>query len=242
MDGIKPKHDISIVIPVLDDAPALESLLSTIGGFDSSPHEVIVVSGSSAPALAARCAEHGQRYLETEPNRGAQLDLGARQASASVLWFVHASAELGPHALDAVQSAVSNGAESGCLRFAFQGPPTRLKRLISSLVAVRIRAGGIAYGDQALFMTRTAYLESGGFTHEPLFEEVGLIRNLRKRGSFVPQAEPVRVSTRRWERDGWIRRSLHNRWLAVCHGAGVSAKRLNSVYRRRPRTQRETGT
>jgi hypothetical protein len=97
-------------------------------------------------------------------------------------------------------------------------------------VRLRVRLGGIPYGDQGLFMRRAAYAACGGFPHQPLFEEVELVRQLRRHGRFEVLEEPLRVSTRRWDRDGWWRRSLLNRWLALCYMAGVPAERLARGY------------
>ena len=81
-------------------------------------------------------------------------------------------------------------------------------------------------------MTRAAYEACGGFAHEPLFEEVRLVKRLRDRGTFVTLDEPLGVSPRRWERDGWLRRSAANRLLALGHALGISAARLAARYDR----------
>lgn len=226
--------NIDLVIPVLDDTPALTALLGRIAGWPMAPSRVIVVAARADDALQALCARHRTcRLLEAPPNRGAQLDLGARASDAKVLWFLHADAAPPAGALEAISASIANGAESGCFRFAFQGQPTLIKRLIEGLVAARIRAGGVAYGDQGLFALRQAYVESGGFAHEPLFEEVPLVRALKRRGTFRPLELSLPVATRRWERDGWLTRSLQNRWLAICFSAGVPATRLARRYERR---------
>ena len=98
------------------------------------------------------------------------------------------------------------------------------------LVNLRVSLGGIPYGDQGIFVRRDAYLKCGGFTHQPLFEEVTLVRKLRARGRFRILAEPIGVSPRRWERDGWIRRSLANRRLALAYLCGQTAQQLATRY------------
>lgn len=226
--------DLAIVIPVLADVDALSTLLRAIAAWPRKPAEILVVAARPSATLTELAAAHGARLLEHQTNRGAQLDHGARHARARVLWFLHADVEVPPDAPAAIEAALAQGAESGCLRFAFQGPPTWYKRLLATLTALRIRMGGVAYGDQGIFALRAAYLEVGGFPHEPLFEEVRLVRRLKKRGTFRMLPTPIAVSTRRWDRDGWWRRSWHNRWLAVCFALGVPPQRLVGAYQGQP--------
>jgi rSAM/selenodomain-associated transferase 2 len=220
---------IAVVIPVLGDAAELDALLVELDA--QRPQQTIVVSGSRDPAVAAVCARHGCERLEAAPNRGAQLAAGARRAEAKVLWFVHADAALPRDALRAIAAAVDAGAESGCFRFAFQGPATWYKRLLAALVALRIRCGGMVYGDQGIFVRRDVYFELGGFAEWPLFEETRLVRRARARGTFRLLPRSLRVATRRWERDGWLKRTLHNRWLALRFALGARPEALAASYR-----------
>ena len=221
---------LSIVIPVLDDRADLGTLLAHFERSEQIPHQVIVVSGREDATLATALAERGICYLESPPNRGAQLALGAKHASGRVVWFLHADAKPSVRAGSAIIAAVEAGAESGCFRFRFADASTWQPKLLARLVNARVRLGGIPYGDQGLFATRDAYAAAGGFAAEPLFEEVALVKALRRRGTFQCLAEPIDVAPRRWQRDGWWRRSLLNRWLAVCYTCGVPSARLASRY------------
>ena len=48
---------------------------------------------------------------------------------------------------------------------------------------------------------------------------------------FVALALPMAVSARRWERDGFVRRTLRNRALALGFALGVHARTLARWYR-----------
>ncbi len=220
---------VAVVIPVLGEARELDALLARLE--PQHPAQTIVVSGRADPAVAAVCQRHACEHLETAANRGAQLHAGARRARAGVLWFVHADAEIAHNALDAIAAAVRGGAESGCFRFAFQGPAAWYKRLLAALVALRIRCGGMVYGDQGIFARRDVYLELGGFAEQPLFEEARLVRRLRARGTFRVLPAAIAVATRRWDRDGWLRRTVHNRWLALRFALGEPPEALAASYR-----------
>ena len=112
----------------------------------------------------------------------------------------------------------------------FLGKPAWWKVLLARLINLRIRLGGIPYGDQGIFVRRDVYIESGGFASQPLFEEVALVKTLRSRGHFHALALPIGVAARRWERDGWWYRSLTNRSLAIRYLLGASAERLAEYY------------
>ena len=221
---------IAIVIPVLKDTTALQALLERIRNWALQPAELIVVSADSSLQVRQLCRERNCRYIESVSCRGTQLDRGAEAATADVLWFLHADAE--PHAdsLSEISQAVEQGAAGGYFRFMFTGEPVWWKTLLERLINLRIRAGGIPYGDQGIFVRGKAYVEAGGFAHQPLFEEVALVKNLRSRGHFRALALPIGVAARRWERDGWWYRSLTNRGLAIRYRLGVPAERLAEHY------------
>jgi rSAM/selenodomain-associated transferase 2 len=241
MDGVERSHvrtdRISVVVPVLHDSEALTHLLNDLERQTRTPDRIIIVSGARDEALAQLAAVRGFDLIETAASRGAQLDAGARACDSEILWFIHADARLPQEACEHVIAAIDKGAAGGCLRFTLQGDRDFGKRMLEWLVRLRIACGGMSYGDQALFCTQQAYSESGGFPHWPLFEEVPLVRWLQRQHRFVALTQPVFVAARRWERDGWLRRSLHNRWLALRFTLGAAPAKLAASYRRPQHTQ-----
>ncbi len=224
------KTDIAIVIPVREDTAALQALLERIRNWASQPTELIVVSADSNPQVRELCRERDCRYIECVSCRGTQLDRGAEEATADTLWFLHADAEPQSNSLAEISRAVDQGAEGGYFRFRFLGERTWRKTLLQRLINLRTHVGGIPYGDQGIFVRGEAYFAAGGFTHQPLFEEVALVNTLKRRGHFRALALPIGVTARRWERDGWWYRSLTNRGLAIRYMLGVPAERLANHY------------
>lgn len=221
---------VSVIVPVLGDGIALRRLLHVLRQAAEPPAEIIVVDGAADARVSALCAGAGVRYAAAAPGRGPQLRAGAALARGEIFWFLHADAEPAAGAMAALQAAVAAGAVGGCFRFRFAGAPGWHKRALAALVNLRARCG-VPYGDQGLFATRTAYFAAGGFAAEPLFEEVPLVRGLRRRGRFAHLALPILVSPRRWEQQGWLRRSLANRLLAMAYMAGIPAGTLARHYR-----------
>ena len=59
------------------------------------------------------------------------------------------------------------------------------------------------------------------------------MKRLRRLGRFVPVQTPLGVAARRWKRDGWFRRSLRNRLLALAYILRCSPDKLAQRYYRR---------
>jgi rSAM/selenodomain-associated transferase 2 len=226
---------IAVVIPVWGDKAPLARLLERIAAWRDPDLEIVVVAGDDDPDTARVTAKAGGRYLSSQPCRGRQLDLGARATTAAILWFLHADALPAAAACAEIRRTVAAGAVGGYLRFRFQGTPNPGKRLLAAAINLRARFG-VPYGDQGLFATREAYGHTGGFPHQPLFEEVAVVKSLRRQGPVVALPLPIAVDPRRWERDGWLKRTLRNRWLALRYACGARPIQLAASYQRQERS------
>lgn len=227
-DGAEPA--VSVVIPVVGDNEVLARLLDRLQAFAVPPDEIVIVDGGASAGCRSLARRFRCVYLATRSGRGHQLHAGALRASGDVLWFLHADAEPHVDGVSLIRRRHLDGASGGFFTFRFTGTTTWYKRVLARLINYRVRYG-TPYGDQGLFVGRTAYDAAGGFADTPLFEEVPLVRELRRRGTFVPVAASIGVSPRRWESDGWLRRSIGNRFLALAYTLGVPPHRLARRYR-----------
>ena len=227
------RRGISVVIPCWRDERTLARLLDRLVCLfitAAIPGEIIVVDGAASLTCKALCDRFAARWLSAEPCRGKQLRLGASQARHSLLWFLHADAHLHGAPLEAMLKATEAGAVGGYFRFRFAGRHGWQAPVLERLIDWRCRFG-VPYGDQGLFVDTGHYQRCGQHSPWPLFEEVELVKQLRRHGRFVCLNDGVRVDPRRWQRDGWWRRSLHNRLLALKFACGVPAERLAKQYR-----------
>lgn len=220
----------SVIIPCYHDEASLETLLGQLQSIPAQQMEVVVVDGADNPACRKVCHKFGARWLSDEPCRGRQLLTGAALAQGDVLWFLHADARLPADPITAMERVFEEGAVGGYFRFRFDAPRAWPASLLEPAIAFRCRFG-IPYGDQGLFMTRQSYIETGGHSPWPLFEEVALVRGLRQQGRFLPLREPLFVNPRRWHHDGWWRRTWINRNLALAFARGVTPDKLAVRYR-----------
>jgi len=216
---------VSVVIPTLDE----EALLpAAIGSVLPGAAEVIVVDARSSDGTRDVARAAGARLVDAPPGRGVQLDRGAREARGQWLLFLHADTRLEPGWRDSIL-ALDRRVVGGAFGFALDtARPAR--RYAEWAVRLRCRLLGLPFGDQALFCRRTAYAASGGFPHEPLFEDVAFVRRLRRLGPTVLLPLRAITSARRWERDGAARTTLRNNLLLLLYLAGVAPSRLARLY------------
>ena len=220
---------ISVIVPVLHDAPRLEGLLSRLPG--RSRCEVIVANGDAGDAAVRRL--RGTRrdvvWVESEPGRGRQMNAGAARAGREWLLFLHADALPDAGWADEIGRAESAGAVGGCFRLQIDAPRWQA-RIIEAGVRWRVRWLGVVYGDQAIFVRRDLFRRLGGYPPIPVMEDADLVARIRARGRFWRSTVGVTVSARRWERDGWWRRTAANLRILVLHLAGRSPERLAAMY------------
>ena len=226
---------LSIIIPHFKDEEALRHLLDQCITPLLSSHkiEVIVVDAGDSGRCRELCAAHSAVYVALEPNRGKQLLAGAQAATGDTLWFLHADATFPPGTIDQILEARKQGIEAGYFRFAFLGPDRWFKAALSYSVNLRNKLGGTPYGDQGIFVERNLYFSVGGHAPTALFEEVPLVRKLRKTNGFAELPFTLPVNPRRWERDGYLKRTIVNRLCALAFMLGISSERISQWYSNR---------
>jgi glycosyltransferase involved in cell wall biosynthesis len=141
------------------------------------------------------------RVLEAPRGRAAQMNAGAAAAKGDVLLFLHADTALPPGALAAIADAArAPGFVYGGFRHRFSGRDWRL-RAISALHNLRCLMTGTYYGDQAMFVQRSAFAAVDGFPVRQV-EDIAICARLHALGApkFLPLA--VVTSSRKFERMG----------------------------------------
>ena len=232
----------TIVIPVLNDAAALATTLAALPAGPSA--EIVVVNGSEAhdPAMDALSTRYPHvTWLRSAPGRGLQMNEGARRGRGRWLVFLHADTRLGHGWTDALQRLDDQRQiVGGSFRFVLDSR-ARPARWIERGVWLRVRLFDLPYGDQALFARRAVFENLGGFRELPLMEDVDFVRRLRRRGRLAHVDVPAITSARRWERDGWVRRTLENWLLVLLYFAGQPPARLARRYHRQIVPERRRG-
>jgi rSAM/selenodomain-associated transferase 2 len=215
---------ISIIIPVYQDADALARALHVT---DFSGAEVIVATAIGDSSLnALRAARPDLIWVSAPQGRARQMNAGAAIARGEWLVFLHADTQLPAAWRDAIDRARADTRVGlGCFRFALDSPAAAA-RVIELGVRLRVRLFGLPYGDQALFVRREVFAELGGYSDWPIMEDVDLVRRLRARGRLFRASERAVTSARRWEQDGWVKRTARHLRLILRYFAGIHPERL----------------
>ena len=226
---------VSVIIPVLRDAGPLAELLEVLLPSTkvevSGVVEIIVANGDAGDhALEpVRRAWPAVQWVDAPRGRGRQMNAGSECALGQWLLFLHADARPAEGWLHDIRRAADDGAVGGCYRLQIDSPRWQA-RLIERGVRCRVRWLGVAYGDQGLFIRRDLFEAIGGYRETPVMEDADLVRRMRRHGRLRYSPIGVLVSARRWERDGWIRRTVGNLWILLRYLARRSPDRLAVAY------------
>ena len=219
---------VSIIVPVLDEARAIEAALAPLQAWRAAGAEVIVVDGGSRDATATLAAPLADRVIASPRGRATQMNAGTRASHAPLLLFLHADTLVPADAMPAVVQALAR-ATWGRFDVAIDGGDP-LFTLVAWCMNLRSRLSGIATGDQAIFATRAAFDAAGGFPEIPLMEDVALSKALRHGGRPACLRERVLTSGRRWERHGTLRTILLMWRLRLAYALGADPHRLARRY------------
>lgn len=231
--------EVSVVIPVLNEAHALPLLLEQLTQQQGVRLEAIVVDGGSTDGTGDRARECGARVLTSAPGRGVQMNTGAAAAHADVLFFLHADSGLthrtqladGLRTLKAARAAAGPRVAGHYeLRFARRslGHPLFYRFLEEKTATNRPYT---VNGDQGLLIGADWFFELGGFdTRLPFLEDQRLAARIFESGAWVTLPGRLLTSPRRFESEGHYRRYT---LMAIIMGMYVAG--VDEFFRRAPR-------
>lgn len=222
---------LSVIIPVLNEADAIEPTLAAIIAAVPRGTEVIVVDGGSNDDTARRARRAGAAVVVSPAvGRGSQMHAGALVSAGDVLWFLHADTLPPPDAAERIADALSDPLViGGNFEIVFAGDFASARFL--TWLYRHLAWLGLRYGDSGYFVRRDAYHAVGGFRPHPIFEDLDLLRRLRRLGRFVRVEATVTTSSRRFENRSFAR--VFGWWTAlqVMYWVGVPPITLGRWYR-----------
>src|SRR6056297_3955370 len=222
---------LSIIIPAYNEENKISGQVAYLEecsrGF---PTEIIVVDGCSSDRTAKKVRSLGDTSIESSvKGRAIQMNTGADYSNGSILYFVHADSRPPETFQQDIRSAVRNGEEAGCYRFAFDSdhPLLRLNSYFTRFDRLMCRGG-----DQTLFITRRLFYEMDGFRSDyKIMEDFEFISRLRKNNTFSIIPKNTIVSARKYKENSYLKVNLVNFIVFMMFFLGASQRTMVHAYR-----------
>lgn len=223
------RPSVSVIIPTLNECSTIAGTVSALQRAGDGV-EVIVADGGSQDRTTEIARELGAIVVAGERGRGTQMHNGATVARGHTLFFLHADTIAPPEALQQIDEVLRRdpAIAGGNLSVRFEGK-TRPARFMTWLYP-KLAKLGLCYGDCGIFVRASVYKEIGGFKPFPLFEDLDLIRRLKKRGRMVRLPVELVTSSRRFEGRSFV--ITFARWsiLQALYWIGVPPRMLSRMY------------
>ena len=212
----KQKNEFSVILTAMSQSAPAVSVVIPLAAEEESWRQVLPQLPDDWEVLLAAAVPPPSDWQETtfrrwlhcsRPGRGAQMNAAAEEATAELLWFVHADSRLSDNAVEALQKSVSAAPRAVHyfdLRFYDGGWRMRINE-----IGVRLRCllFGNPFGDQALAVRRDIFMTLGGYPESAAAGEDHLFVLHAAREGIRPRRTGAIVSTsaRTYMMRGWWR-------------------------------------
>lgn len=222
---------LSIIIPTLNEAPQIGSLLTQL---QQTPGlDIIVADGGSVDDTVEIAHAAGVKVIVVQGGRSQQLNQGAAIAQGEIVLFLHADTQLPNGFSQWVRQTLSDPqVVIGAFELHIESCLPSV-RWVERGVHWRSRWLKLPYGDQALFLWRSQFERLGGFRDMPIMEDFELVQRSRQLGTIRIVPAAVTTSGRRWEKLGVWQTTLMNQVMVLGYFLGISPQRLAQWYRKR---------
>lgn len=206
---------LSVIVPTLNEAVNIGSLLDQLSAQQHIELDVIVVDGGSSDDTCRIVDASPARLLKSAAGRGRQMNVGAAAANMDWLLFLHADSKLtsASQLIDAMTYIQTiDGIRAGhfAIQFDTDNPETK-KSLAFFEAKTGLNRPGTFNGDQGLLISAEHFDLLGRFAeNRPFLEDQDFGRRFIERGRFVTLPSCLTTSARRFEEEGLQERIFLN--------------------------------
>lgn len=243
---------ISIIIPILNEAETIKKLLNYLlkNSSKETSLEIIIVDGGSTDGsleiielflsgktqsrptsdLSTALEETRIKLINSEKGRAKQMNLGAKQATGNVLYFLHADSFPPKNFDKLIITEIEKGINAGCFIMKFDSNHWWLKLAgLLTKLPWKICRGG----DQSLFVSKSLFNTIGGFDETfAVYEDNDFISKLYTKNQFVVIQKWLTTSARRYKTNGIWTLQYHFLVIHFKKWFGASSEKLNSYYKK----------
>ncbi|GAA3773756.1 TIGR04283 family arsenosugar biosynthesis glycosyltransferase [Corallibacter vietnamensis] len=234
-------NKISIIIPVLNEASTIVSLLQylTENSLHANIAEIIIVDGGSTDNTLNIVNHFVQNstndcinfhLINSLKGRAKQMNAGSLIAKGEILYFLHADSYPPKNFDKLIINTVEKGHLAGCFKLKFDSNHWWL-RLAGWFTQFNWKA--CRGGDQSQFITKTLFKEIGGYDETfTIYEDYILINELYKRNQFIVINHNIKTSTRRYKKHGIWKLQYHFWMIYIKKWLGASPENLYKYYQK----------
>ncbi len=229
---------ISIVIPILNEAATISTLLSHLIYNTTNKEnilEIIVVDGGSIDKSHETVNQFSSqqnsivKLIHSNKGRAKQLNAGAKAAKGEILYFLHADS-YPPKGYDQdIIKEIEKDNNAGCFRmkFDYKHPWLLFLGWLTQFQSKRCRGG-----DQSQFITKQLFEEINGYDESyVVYEDNDLVDRLFDINEFVIIPKYVITSARRYREIGVWRLQYHFLNIHMRRWMGASSEDLYRYYK-----------
>lgn len=224
----------SVIIATWNEGAQIASALKRLRQISqASPMEILVADGRSTDNTVEEARPWADQILVLEaPNRGRQLDAGARLASGDLLFFLVADAQPPGNWQQALEHfwLAAHSEKVAATAFTVEYGASLSLRLAAGLSNASVRLRGLASSDHGLCTTPQIYRESGGYPSFAYREDVAFCERLGRLGRVALLKERIWPAARRMRRAGAVSCALQHAWLTLRFKLGASPDDLWRSY------------
>jgi rSAM/selenodomain-associated transferase 2 len=225
---------ISVIIPVYNEEKIIGKQLGSLKAIIDNDTEVIAVDGGSTDKTPEIIKAGGVARLLKSPRKGraVQMNHGASYANGDIFLFLHADAMLPPEWKDEVGNAMKTGCVAGGFRIRCGQYENLLRRerFFAFISGIRSRYAKYMYGDQAIFVKKSAFEYVSGFPDIPIMEDYEFSRRIANAGKTYHSRSVVDVSYRRFKH-GIVTATFLMLVMPSMYRLGVSPDYLAALYK-----------
>ena len=241
---------LSVIIPTLNEAATLPGLLEQLRRQGGVVVELLVADGGSRDDTTAQAEAGGATVVHAPKGRGAQMNAGARAASHSDLFFLHADSRLTDSGqlarawiiLQDHRRQQGHDRVAGHFKLRFVQQPPGGKRIFQFYEEKSaLNRLECINGDQGCLLSHSFFKQLGGFdTSLPFLEDQKLAAQIFQKGCWITLPGILETSARRFQQEGLARRVILNALIMAFHAIEFQEffEQAPSVYRRQDHSRR----
>lgn len=226
-------NSISIIIPVRNESETLPDLLIYLFSLQGQEFlkEIIVSDGMSSDESVAIAAGLGVKVIMCQRSgRGYQMNEGSKNATGTILYFLHADSRPPVNFIFEIIQQVNAGIDAGCFRLKFDHDHWFLR---TNAWFTRFNVNAVRFGDQSLFIRKDSFMKIGGFREDLIImEDQEIVSRIKAHGKFNVIPGYVLTSARKYRVNGIFRMQAIFFYIYFSYRLGMSQSKLVNQYRK----------